>query len=175
MQTTHALNALLLGLLLIGSAWAYPRLPERIPVHFGVSGEADRWEERSVASWYLLPGLALALVGLNYGLARVLPRRPHLFNFPEKKQFLELPPERREPVIDRMQDFLYGLSIPLLLLFGFIQWTIYRTANGDDPQPYVLANLVIAVLMTPLLLVLWLPRIQREVRRQVREHREEGG
>jgi uncharacterized membrane protein len=169
MGVIHGLNALVASAMLIGSAWAYPRLPDRMPVHFDAAGDVTRWVEPSLGGWFLLPVLGIATAGLNYWLAGLLPKRPHLFNFPDKQRFLDLPPNRQAPVIDRMREFLYGLALPLLCLFATLQWMIYRTSLGADPRPYVAATLVAGALMTPLILILWLPRIQREVRRQVRE------
>lgn len=40
---------------------AWPRLPARIPTHFGASGLPDGWAAKSVASVFLLPGLALVM------------------------------------------------------------------------------------------------------------------
>ncbi len=39
---------------------AWPRLPERVPVHFGASGLPDGWAAKSVASVFVVPILALA-------------------------------------------------------------------------------------------------------------------
>jgi uncharacterized membrane protein len=43
---------------------AWPRLPERIPTHFGASGLPDAWARKSVASVFLVPilGLVMALI-----------------------------------------------------------------------------------------------------------------
>ncbi|MBK0418938.1 DUF1648 domain-containing protein [Leucobacter sp. CSA1] len=54
----------------------YPTLPERIPTHFGISGQADAWGPRS--SVFLLLGIFAALVG---GLTW-LSHHPRIFNYP---------------------------------------------------------------------------------------------
>lgn len=51
------------------SAAAYPQLPERLPVHWGVSGEPDRWGTRFEGA-VLLPLLMLGA----WAVLRVLPR-----------------------------------------------------------------------------------------------------
>ncbi len=43
---------------------SYPRLPERIPVHFGLSGEADGWGGRWMI--FLMPIVASAIVALDW-------------------------------------------------------------------------------------------------------------
>lgn len=168
----HRVNGSLLAALLIGSAWAFPRLPERIPAHFDAAGEVTRWAEPSAVTWFLLPLIAVATVALNYGLARLLPRRPQLFNFPGKPQLLALPAERRGPVIARMQECLYALSVPVVALFGYLQWTSYRAAHGADSGELVLGVHLLGFVAVPLVLVLWLPRVQRELDRQRTAHPE---
>lgn len=166
----HVVNLVLLVALFAGSAWAWPHLPDPIPAHFNAGGEVTRWDERSLLSWYGLPLLALATVILNYAVAALVERRPRLINLPDKKAFLDLPRHRRAAVVELVRKFLYELSAPLLGLFGFLQFTIFQTARGADPTRYVVVTLVTSALLTPLILLLWLPPIQREVRRQTEEH-----
>lgn len=168
----HWINGLLTAVLIVGSALVWPELPDRVPGHFGAGGEVTRWDNPSLLSWFGPAILGLALVGMIYGLARLLPGRPHLFNFPDKDRFLALPAAFRAPVIRRMLDLLYGLATMMLLLFALIQWVRFRTAHGADPEPYVAAILILSVATTPLLLAVWLPRIQREVDRQVERERQ---
>lgn len=168
----HWINGLLIALIVVGSALAWPELPERVPGHFGAGGEVTRWDSPSFLSWFGPAILGLVLAGMLYGLARLLPDRPHLFNFPDKDRFLALPPAFRAPVIRRMLDSLYGLATMMLALFALIQWTRFRTAHGADSAPYVAVVLILSVVTTPILLAVWLPRIQREVDRQVERERQ---
>lgn len=171
MHLTRWINALLLALIFAGSAWAWPRLPDRIPAHFDAGGQVTRWTEPSFLAWFGIPLVALALVGVNEGLARAIARWPALVNIPGKEEVLALPPGRREAVWERVRELLRSLSALLIGLFGFMQWTTYRSALGAEPQPYMLVVLVYCILMGPVVLAVWLPRIQREVDQQVRAHR----
>jgi len=169
-RALHLLNALLAACFLGFSLWAWEALPELIPVHFDASGEPTRWAARSFGSWFGLPIIALAMVALNYGLAAALGRWPHLVNLPDKRRFLSLPPERRERVLAPMREMLYALSTPLLLLFLLIQVGTYREAIGGSAAPFTVAALLMAVLISPFILIGWLPRIQSEMNLQAREH-----
>lgn len=168
----HLVNGLLLATLFGASVLVWPELPERIPGHFSATGEVTRWDERSLWDWMLMPLLALAIAGMNYGLAALLPRRPGIFNHPGKEAFLALPPARRAPVIARMRTMMYGLSALTTVVFGVLQWVRYRTAAGADPEPYIALTLVLGAVITPIALGVWLPPISREVREQVRRERE---
>lgn len=168
----HLVNGLLLAALFGASVLVWPELPERIPGHFSASGEVTRWDERSVWGWMLLPLLALGIAGMNYGLAALLPRRPGMFNHPEKEAFLALPPVRRAPVIARMRTMLYGMSALITVELGVLQWVRYRTAWGAEPDGYIAFSLVLGIMIAPIALGVWLPPISREVREQVRRERE---
>ncbi|HJV23088.1 MAG TPA: DUF1648 domain-containing protein [Holophagaceae bacterium] len=45
------------------SLWAWPRLPERVPTHWGISGKPDAWGPKS-AMVFTLPGVLTGLVAL---------------------------------------------------------------------------------------------------------------
>jgi uncharacterized membrane protein len=60
-----------LGLLL--AVW--PQLPERVPVHFNLSGEADGWSEKGPAL-FLIPGLMIGIYLLLTFLRRIDPKKP---------------------------------------------------------------------------------------------------
>lgn len=169
MRTIHLINGGLLALLLLGSALAWPYLPNSIPAHFGAGGQVTRWTHTSALSWFAIPLIAVALTAVNYWLASLLPRRPHLINFPGKEQFLALPPERRAPVIGRLREFLHGISASLIILMIMVQLTIYRTAQGEPSVAYTILILLGSFMLTPLILAVWLPRIQAEVDRQTRD------
>ena len=57
----------LMGAALAASAITYPSLPERVPTHWNLQGEADRWSGKATAS-LVMPGLvALPLLLLLVG------------------------------------------------------------------------------------------------------------
>jgi uncharacterized membrane protein len=58
------------------SAVAYPRMPNRVPVHWGISGEPDRWGSRFEGA-LLFPVLMLGAWALLRFLPRIDPRAPN--------------------------------------------------------------------------------------------------
>jgi len=64
------LIAMMFGL----SAWAWPRVPDRIPVHFDFAGNVDRYGGR-VEGLLVVPLLCLALWGLFLLLPKIDPAR----------------------------------------------------------------------------------------------------
>lgn len=134
-MTTRAcrlLNAILILALFAGSAWAYPRLPGRIPVHFGFTGQPDRWESRSVASWFLLPAITGVLALVMHATSVYSVSHPELWNLPDKRHFLALPRAEQAPIIARMQRFIAMIAVVVTMLLSAIQAGIYRASMGDS-------------------------------------------
>jgi uncharacterized membrane protein len=63
-------------LLLLAVPFAWQQLPERIPTHFGFSGEPDAWGGKGTL--VILPIVGLTLYVSMMALARV----PHIYNYP---------------------------------------------------------------------------------------------
>lgn len=61
--------------------WALPRLPEQVPVHWNILGEADRWGS-STAQVFRMPAVALGVYLLILFLPLIDPRRKNYALFP---------------------------------------------------------------------------------------------
>jgi uncharacterized membrane protein len=66
------------GLVAIASMWVtavawWPRLPERVPMHFDLDGTPNRWDSRG--SWWFLPVIGTVIPLLLIGLGRWTVRR----------------------------------------------------------------------------------------------------
>jgi uncharacterized membrane protein len=53
-------------------AWVYGRLPERVPIHWGLHGEVDGWGNRFVGA-FLLPIMLTVISGVMLALSREAP------------------------------------------------------------------------------------------------------
>ena len=161
---THGL--LLAGLWLF-SLWAWPNLPERIPMHFDFHGNPDRWAAGSSYEWFLLPTVASVLVALLLAPAIAMPRIPvGTINLPNKKAFLQLPRERQLAVLGKVSVMLYSIALLPNLLMLYLQVTIYRVAQGASSglsAVPVLAVTVAALLGT----ALWVVHLSRAIDREV--------
>ncbi len=125
----HLLNA---GLL-IHAAASYDALPERLPVHFDVSGQPDRWADKSWSSWLALPLSAAGLTALLYlasGLVALARRKPKLLSLPHKEKFLALPATQQEPVWQRLRAIPRWLAVPTNGLMLYAQLSVWHTASS---------------------------------------------
>jgi len=87
---------------------AYPRLPEKIPIHFGISGEPDGWGGRWTI--FLMPVIATLIVAMNWFIY------VQLKGSPKMPAAMELP--------------LHVLLLELPALFAYITWRITEVAFG---------------------------------------------
>ena len=114
----EATAALLLALfLVVASGWR--ELPERVPIHFGVDGNADAWGNR--ISSLLLPLIAVVL----YGFLTALSRFPHSFNYP-----VPITPENAEAQYRLAVRLLLVLKTALVGVFFAIYIGVSSTAVG---------------------------------------------
>lgn len=131
-MTTRVAFAASVGLFVAALVWSAAVLPERVPVHFGLSGAADRVVSRPRALLEL--GLAGALVaGLLGGVATWASRSMPLstLNVPHKDYWTapHRAPRLRRMVVD---DILVTGVATMLLLSGVLGATV---AVADDPEP----------------------------------------
>jgi hypothetical protein len=112
-MSVNLIDALSVVVLILGWRLAlsvYPRLPERVPVHFGLRGEADRWGGRWMI--FLIPIVSTAIVALDYWIFEyVSPGSPR-----------PIPPEMRTP--------LHLLLLELSVIFTYITWRMSEVAFG---------------------------------------------
>ncbi len=164
----HLFNGGLALFLVGGSAWALPQLPARIPHHFNLVGIADAYWATTPMRWMLLPGLALAVAALLYGVAGWVGRASDSINVPNQRQYDALAPAAKRVVCRDVQVFLYGTATAMLVLFAAIQASTYHVATtGADALPMlgwsVSIGMPVGLLAAALALAWWLPRRVRRL------------
>ena len=112
-MSVNLIDALSAVSLILGWSLAlsvYPRLPERVPVHFGLRGEADRWGGRWMI--FMIPLVSTAIVAIDYWIFEyVSPGSPR-----------PIPPEMSTP--------LHLLLLELSVIFTYITWRMSEVAFG---------------------------------------------
>ncbi|AKM84634.1 MAG: hypothetical protein VE98_C0001G0177 [candidate division Kazan bacterium GW2011_GWA1_50_15] len=69
-------SVLMIAAVIAGGLWAYPLLPDRVPSHWGITGQVDGWTSR-LGHVIGVPGMMLALYLLFLALPYIEPRRNH--------------------------------------------------------------------------------------------------
>lgn len=164
-RPTAVLHGAVLVLFWTQALWLWPRLPARIPVHFGAGGTPDRWAGTTLLSWFLLPLVGTGLSALLWGIGRWSVTVPRLWNIPQKERFLALSTEARAPIMNTLRGFMDGMAVAMLVLFDVIQWWTYRTAMGAAPGlprlfPLIVAAIVVGAVIASVALYV---RLQRQI------------
>lgn len=95
-------------------------LPEKIPTHFGFSGEPDSWGAKWII--WLLPGIGLVL----YGFLTIAVRFPHRFNYP-----WPINEENAQRQYALARTLIALIKIEVIWLFAFLAWRSIEIANGN--------------------------------------------
>lgn len=135
------------GLCVVLASW--PDLPERLPMHFDLAGDPNRWGPRG--ELFVLPTIGLVLlVGMN-----ILSRVPHVYNY------LVVITEENAPRQYRLAvRLIQSLNILLQSLFAVIAWIVIRASQGlSHPGVWLVPALVAA---TFVLLIVYLVKASSE-------------
>jgi hypothetical protein len=151
------------GALVVAAAAA---LPGRVPLHYGMGGDPDRWGTRTeaVVTFALVGGGLAAVLGGVAALASRLPLRSAWVNLPHKTWWTATP-EREQRARQRLRQDLYAVAAGVMvLLFAVLALTI-AAARGDDARlpggPVVPVGILVVALAAALALVIWMPRRYR--------------
>ena len=174
MRLVHTINIALALALIALSLNAYPELPDRIPLHFGAGGEPDRWGEPSLLSWMALPLIGVGTVLILYVTAAVVPKRPQLFNVPDRKKLLELPPHLQQWVIRGTLNVLYVLAASILLTFAGLQYGAWESAHTGGASSMLTGSIVFSLVSTPFVTIGLFVVTQRRMDAAWRSFREHG-
>ena len=113
----------------------WPRLPERIPMHFDFSGVPDRWEARSAVSWFLLPSLSTLFIvcfaTLAWSLPWMLRRAPNLVNIPRKGELLALAEDARRRALSPTMDMLFWVATIINAMMANILYGSWMVGTGE--------------------------------------------
>jgi Protein of unknown function (DUF1648) len=112
-MNVNLIDALSVVFLILGwwiALSVYPRLPEKVPVHFGLTGEAERWGGRWMI--FLVPLVGTVVLALNYWM------------------FEYLSPGSPKPIPPQMRTPLHLLFLELSVMFTYITWRMSEVAFG---------------------------------------------
>lgn len=159
-QLFDTVNWILMLAMIAFAIWAWPRLPEEIPTHFGLNGHPDAWSAKTLRSWFVLPAMGIGLTALMGAIRVFLPSRPQWVNLPDRRCLSELPKACQKQVLEMLGGFLAMVQTELLVIFSLIEWASYRSALGFDTQAIMVLVLILAVMTSPFLVIVFFLRFQ---------------
>lgn len=139
---------------------AYSTLPDRIPVHFNWDGTPDRWGNKSILNFFMLPGLS-TIISL---FMLIISRYPQVYNFPQKEEVKLWPPEYRKLVYAILNRMMYLIGLAISILFLFIQFQIIQGAKSRNFSPSDIWPVWILVAGIVLMPIYYLVHVSRRVK-----------
>jgi len=174
-RTAQAINVTLLLLLLGGSLWVYPSVPDRIPQYRGFGGDVTYWDT-TLLRWLANPLFATLFVGLGYAMAYGGARNPQrvlIGDFPYKEMYRKLSLRHKRMVTDLFRTLCHAIVTPSLLAVIVSQVASYLLAMSPRMEAPALMTwlelgLMLGVTLAILpLFYLWISRsIQRCAERE---------
>ena len=143
----------------IQGIYYYQQMPEKVPIHFGISGNPDSWSSKQFAVGFylaLVSFIALLFSGINW----LLKKTPDdLINLPNKEFWLAK--ERRDDTLGIFSNFMYWIgSLTLILIIVIYHQTFQVSMGKTSALPY--SNL--SLLLYFLAVAIWLYLLVRRFR-----------
>ncbi|QKT08602.1 DUF1648 domain-containing protein [Gordonia sp. X0973] len=137
--------------------WVAVAAPDRVPMHWGIDGQVDRWAGRG--EYLVTTGLtAVATTVVMVAVGVFAPRLPDsMINTPHREYWLS---ERRRPAFDALtRNMMFDVAAVVILLLTAIN---VITAIGTDGQYVWLPVVVVFVLLLVAVTVGPILRLYRE-------------
>jgi uncharacterized membrane protein len=149
--------------------WAHGQLPERIAVHFNVSGRPDRWSGKGELTGVML--MVVILFFLLFGVGAMLARNVPVkwWNLPNRDYWLA--PERSAETMAVVSKTLLHIGIVTLILMGYIHWDVVQ-ANLVRPDHRIRVSLVVISAFAAWILILTIRMTLRFSKSPVRDSSE---
>ena len=131
MNKTRLLFACAIIIAIMEAIYFYPRIPDRMAIHFNATGTADGWGPK--LQFFETFGLIFNMIALLFwGLPLLLRRVPDsMINLPNKDYWLA--PERKQQTLDRIVNQLLGFGAMTLLLLDAVFYLCLRANLADKP------------------------------------------
>jgi len=98
----------------------WPDIPDKVPTHFGSSGEADAWGGKSTLVW--IPMIAVGL----YALLTLIEQFPQSYNY-----LCEITEKNAEFQYRNARMMLECMKLELIYFFGYLEWKTVQVAIGQ--------------------------------------------
>ncbi len=146
-------------------AWLLERLPEKVPVHWNLAGEIDRWASPST-HWFLL-GIVIFDTLLMWGVIAMIARERWALPATDRERYVELQYRRRLQMARLMEWMIVGINVAFVVM-----WLLMAAAGLPDQRSLAGVGIVAMLLLMAVAiigpLIVYLPRMM-EVAKGIRE------
>ncbi len=146
------------------SLYFWDKLPSVIPVHFGISGQADSWADKSFWYAFLLPMLQTFMTGMFIFLYY----KPQYTNMPSTMWLIALDKKHRDRAFDLIRSMMAGTIIIVGMLFTYMAYGMNNSAlnSSDGLLPWVMITFLIILFSW---IIYWYIKIYKETGLSVKD------
>lgn len=143
-------------------------MPSVIPVHFGISGAADSWADKSIWYVFLLPALQTVMTVVFF----VLYYKPQYTNMPSTMWLMTLDKKYREVAFGLIRNMMAGTIIIVGVLLTYMAYGMNNSAVNESVGLSPTIMLMILGVMF-IWLIFWSVKIYRETRLRMKSIKKE--
>ncbi len=160
MKVQHKIYFLAAALMALASwiiaIYYWDKLPQVIPIHFGISGQADDWANKSIFYVFLIPFLQTLILGMFIFLYY----KPQYSDIPTTMWLTTLDKKHREHAFELIRIMLVGMSLWLGVLFTYLTYAMnYSSVKSDAGLSTPIMFSIIGLMMV--WLVFWTVKVYR--------------
>lgn len=122
-KTIAAISLCLLILIWASAIYMYSIAPAKVPMHFDLKGNVDRYDNKIML--FLLPLIGTVLYsGIHY-----LAKKPYLLNYPQT-----LTETNYETAYKSATNMLYVMKLIIMVLFMAVQYVTYAAIKDSNTK-----------------------------------------
>lgn len=144
MKKSHKIGLVIAGLMVTASwivaFYYWDKLPSSIPTHFGVNGQPDAWNPKSVWYSFMIPGLQTII----FGAFMFLYYRPQYSDMPTTLLLMAMEEKKREHAFALIRTMLVGISLWIGALFNYLSFAMNYSAitEGSGLIPWMMFGIM---------------------------------
>ncbi len=140
----------------------WDKLPAVIPVHFGISGAADGWADKSIFQVFLLPFLQAMILALMIFVYY----KPQYSNIPSTMWLVALDEKNKAHAFDLIRTLNAGVLLLVSVMFTYITYNMNQSAVDKNLSLSTPALLIIIGMMF-IWIIYWSLKVYRDIKNAV--------
>lgn len=170
MKTVHKIGFILSGALALTSLgvaiYYWNKLPSVIPTHFGISGQPDAWNPKSIWYSFMIPALQTIMLGFFIFLYY----KPQYSDMPTTLWLMTMEEHKRDHAFDLIRTMLVGIALWIGSLFTYLTYAMNQSAldNNFGPNPWLMLSLIGGMILW---LIWWTIKVYRATKTAMSTHK----
>ncbi|HPF31004.1 MAG TPA: DUF1648 domain-containing protein [Candidatus Saccharibacteria bacterium] len=166
MQKSHKILFVIAVLLAIISwiiaIFYWDSLPDIIPIHFGISGQADGWANKSVFQVFMVPFIQLLMtVGFIF-----IYYKPQYSDMPTTMWLITLEKKHQDHAFKLIRIMIAGMSVWIGIMFTYLTYAMNQSAI--KPEYDLSTPIMMSIIGFMLIwLIFWTVRVYKTTKKAI--------